>query len=99
MEVARGRLHYKLSISQFPKATLWVAALGWKPLLIPVVLLALGLLILHRRKNMAAFEMVVGAQWLFALLWLAHCLLVCLFPEIATMSPVVGPGAQPSSVE
>jgi ABC-type Fe3+ transport system permease subunit len=88
MEAARGRLDYMVQIDRFPKLTLWVAGLTWKPLLIPAVLLALGLLILYRRKSMVAFELVVGAQWLFALLWLAYCLFVCLLPEIPNMSPV-----------
>lgn len=91
MEVARGRLHYKLPIAQFPKLTLWVAGMTWKPLLFPVALLAFGLLILYRRKSMVAFELTVGALWLFALLWIAYCLLVCLLPEITTMSPVGDP--------
>jgi len=85
MEIARGRLHYKWKIEQFPKLTLWVAGTTWKPLLLPVTLLAFGLLILYRRKSMVTFELTVGALWLFSLLWIAYCLFVCLLPEITTM--------------
>ena len=54
----------------------------WFALLIPACLLTFGICVIHRWKNRAAFELVVTCQWLFALLWLAFCLLGWLAPYI-----------------
>src|SRR5450432_1988749 len=43
---------------------------SWHPVLIPIALLVFGILIIHRWKNKAAFELVIGCLWLFAFLWL-----------------------------
>jgi len=83
MVISRARLDFKYDLERFPQATRWVADLGWKPLAVPIVFLAAGLFGLFRRKD-TAVELVVGLEWLFALLWIAWCLLVCLLPEIPT---------------
>jgi len=75
----------------FPGATQALADLAWHPLIIPVIFLASGIFVIHGWKNKAAFELVVGCQWLFAILWVLYCLLVCLLPEISEVSPLHGP--------
>jgi hypothetical protein len=75
----------------FPGATQAVADLRWYPVLIPVILLMSGVFVIHRWKSSAAFELVVSSLWLFAFLWLVYCLLVCILPEIAMITPLHGP--------
>ena len=89
MGIVRARLGKEFR--GFPGATQAVADLSWYPVIIPVVLFASGILVIHRWKNKAAFELIVGCQWLFAFLWLIYCLLVCLLPEIKTITPLLGP--------
>jgi hypothetical protein len=71
-----------LRLEQFPQFTQWLAQFCWYALLIPTCFLASGVLVLNTWKNKAAFELVVGCQWLFALLWFAAGLLVWLLPQI-----------------
>jgi hypothetical protein len=81
----------KLQHTDFPGATKFVADYGWHIFVIPVCFLFFGVFVIHRWKSKAAFELVVGCQWLFAFLWLAFCLLVCLLAEIQTITPMHGP--------
>jgi hypothetical protein len=77
--IAIARDH--MSFDRFPYYTQWLANFCWYALLIPACLLAAGVFILMRWKNKAAFEVAVGFQWLFALIWLACGLLVCSFGD------------------
>jgi hypothetical protein len=76
--IARDHLHFH----SFPPCTQWIANFCWYALLIPVCLLAAGFFVLTRWKSKAAFEMVVGCQWLFALVWLLCGLLAWLLPQV-----------------
>jgi len=68
------------------EGTRFLALHGWHMLVIPLVLLLCGIVVVHRWKNKAAFELVVGSQWLFAFLWLAWCILICLVSDIPLWS-------------
>jgi hypothetical protein len=81
MTIVRSRMPDSLG-KPFPDGTQALANCGWYPLLIPILLLASGISVIHLWKNKAAFDLVIGCQWLFALLWLEYCLLMCLLPEI-----------------
>ncbi len=88
MDAVRMRL--AMPLESFPKATLSLANCGWYSLFVPACLLVLGMFVMHRWKSKAAFEFVVGCQWLFAFLWLTYCLFACLLPEILTSGPLKG---------
>jgi hypothetical protein len=75
-----------LQFDRFPIVTQTLARFGWYPLLLPIVLLALGVFAISRRKNVALIELLIGCLWLFALLWPAYCVFVCLCPEIPITS-------------
>ncbi|MGD1083348.1 MAG: hypothetical protein ABSA47_01200 [Verrucomicrobiota bacterium] len=66
----------------FPLFTQWLANYCWYALLVPACLLAAGIFVLTRWRNKAAFELVVGFQWLFALVWPLCCFLVWLLPQV-----------------
>jgi hypothetical protein len=89
MGIVRARLGPEFR--GFPSATQTLADWSWYPVSIPIVLLILGILVIHRWKNRAAFELVVGCLWLFAFLLLIYCFLVCLLPEIPMITPLLGP--------
>jgi hypothetical protein len=89
MGIVRLRLGHEFK--SFPWATQALADWNWHPVFIPIVLLVSGILVIHRWKNKAAFELVVGCLWLFAFLWFIYCILVCLLPEIAMITPLHGP--------
>jgi ABC-type uncharacterized transport system YnjBCD permease subunit len=89
MGIVRARLGKEFR--GFPSATQAVADLRWHPVLLPVILLVFGIFVIHRWKSSAVFELVVGSLWLFAFLWLAYCLLLCILPEIPMITPLHGP--------
>jgi len=78
----------------FPGATQAVANWSWHPIFIPVAFLLSCIFIIHHWRNKAAFELVVGCLWLLAFLWVLCGLFVCLLPEIATISPLLGPSSK-----
>jgi hypothetical protein len=89
MGIVRARLGKEFIV--FPGATQALADWSWYPVLIPIILLISGILVIHRWKSTAAFELVVGCLWLFAFLWLVYCLLVCILPEIPMIIKLHGP--------
>ena len=78
--IVQVRVHLRLGA--FPLFAQWLYHYGWYALVVPLSFLILGISVLRRKKAGAVFEAAVGCQWLFALLWLAFCLLVWLLPEI-----------------
>jgi hypothetical protein len=78
--IVRARSH--LPLEQFPGLTQCFIHYSWFALVVPLSILILGIYLLRKQKIGAMFEALVGCQWLFALLWLACCLLVWLFPEV-----------------
>lgn len=70
----------------FPRPTYFVIQYSWYAFSVPACLLVLGIFALRRWKGGALFELAVGCQWLFALLWALFCLLVWILPEV----PVTG---------
>ena len=83
MDVVRVRLGLR-SFETFPQVTQFLARCGLYSLIVPVCFVVLGVCVIHRWKNKAAFEFAVGGQWLFAFLWLLYGLFACLAPEILT---------------
>jgi hypothetical protein len=76
--IARHHWHF----DDFPRYTQWLTNFRWYALFIPACLLVAGLFVLTRWKSKAAFELVVGCQWLFALVWLLCGLFGWLLPEL-----------------
>ncbi len=83
--IIRYRVHYV--DQQLPLLTYSVQHYPWIAIAVPLSLLGAGIVILRGEKTRVKFEFVVGGQWLFALLWIAFCLLVWLLPEM----PMGGP--------
>lgn len=74
----------QMAPEDLPEFTAWFVRQQWHVLFFPLCVLALGLLTLRVSKKPATFELAVGIQWLFALLWFACGLLASEFPEILT---------------
>src|ERR1039457_6381660 len=79
--IIRDRVHHV--VQQPPFSTYCFEHYAWYALVVPLSCLMVGITLLHRKKTGIAFELAVGFQWLFALLWLACCLLVWLLPELS----------------
>src|ERR1044071_1145207 len=77
--IIRERVHYV--VQSLPLFTYSFQHYAWYALVVPLSFLIAGIKLLQRSKTGVAFEMVVGCQWLFALIWLACCLLVWLLPQ------------------
>ncbi|MCX6924763.1 MAG: hypothetical protein NT154_16345 [Verrucomicrobia bacterium] len=82
LSVPIGIARDHVSLEHFPYYTHCLADYCWYALLVPVCLLAAGLLVLARWKNKAVFELTVGCQWLFALVWPLCGLLIWLLPQV-----------------
>jgi hypothetical protein len=79
--IIRDRVHH---VDQsLPLSTYCFQHYASYALVVPLSCLMVGITLLNRKKTGVAFEMAVGCQWLFALLWLACCLLVWLLPELS----------------
>ncbi len=79
--IIRGTLHVK--IQQFPLLTECLSEKSWYALMVPLCLLMYGVILLRRQRSQAGFEIVVGCQWLFALLWVLFCFLAWILPQAA----------------
>ncbi len=79
--IIRGR--HNIRIEQLPLLTECLFEKSWYALTVPVCLLVCGAVILRRNKARAGFEIVVGCQWLFALLWVLFCFLAWILPQAA----------------
>ena len=91
-----GRVHVYLKpddlIHWLPRCTQFMVHYCWYAFSAPALLFAFGAFALHRWKNRAAFELAVGCQWLFAIVWFALCLLAWLLPEIPSIGRTHGAG-------
>lgn len=72
----------QVRLEHWPALTQWIFHYSWFALLVPLSLFILGIYLLRGKKVGVMFEALVDCQWLFALLWLACCLLVWLLPEV-----------------
>jgi len=81
---ARVHLHLKPDdlMRWLPGCTHYVVHYRWYASFVPVFFCSFGLFALRRWGNKAAFEVAVGCQWLFVVLWPALCLLAWMLPEI-----------------
>lgn len=88
MSVVRAGAHGYLPpdrlLEWLPGYTRFVVHCRWYALFVPAFFFGLGMVALHRWKIPAAFELAIGCQWLFAVLWAGLCLLVWMLPEIRT---------------
>jgi len=84
--IIRERVHYV--DQQPPLLTYSLQHYAWYALVFPLGLLMAGIRLLRRKKTGGAFEMVVGGQWLFSVLWVMFCLLVWLLPQLPMGGPI-----------
>src|SRR4051812_40735455 len=82
----------RVHVNMLPMLTQYVVACRWYALFVPASLCAFGVFALQRWKNRAAFEIAVGCQWLFVVIWSALCLLAWMLPEIPYMETTRGAG-------
>lgn len=82
--VVPKRIHVKPDdlMEWLPGFTQYVVACRWYACFVPAFFCAFGVFALNRWKNRAAFEVAVGCQWLFAIIWTGLCLLAWMLPEI-----------------
>ena len=84
--IVRARVHYV--VQHLPLLTYAVQHYAWFVIVVPLSLVIAGIMLLHRKKMGALFEVVVGGLWLFSLLWIMLCLLVWLLPELPMGGPI-----------
>jgi|ERR1017187_2987569 hypothetical protein len=94
--VLPGRVHVYLKpddlMRWLPACTRFMVHYCWYAFSAPALLFAFGAFALHRWKNRAAFELALGCQWLFAIVWFALCLLAWLLPEVPSIGRTHGAG-------
>jgi hypothetical protein len=89
-----SRFHVKLDdlMRWLPRLTQYVVACRWYAFFVPAFLCAFGVFALHRWKNRAAFEVAVGCQWLFVVIWSALCVLAWMLLDMPQSGTTHGAG-------